>query len=70
MKKILMVALQAVFAFALAGCNTYDDTDLRSLVGGYESRISDLEARISLLETSTRDLNTYQTLLQNLNNGT
>ena len=69
MKKILYIALQAVFAFALAGCNTYDDTDLRSLVGGYESRISDLETRIRILENSSKDLNTYQALLQKLNSG-
>lgn len=58
-----------LLVFFTAGCNTYDDTDLRSLVGGYESRISDLETRIRILENSSKDLNTYQALLQKLNSG-
>ena len=53
--------LIAALVLVLAGCNAYDDTDLRET-------ISDLETRIRILENSFRDLNTYQALLQKLNN--
>ena len=54
---------------AVAGCKGYDDTELRDLVGDYESRISDLETRVSVLESTSRDLSAYQSLLQKLDNG-
>ncbi len=48
----------AVLAFVLAGCDKYDDSELRNKVNGYESRIAALESLAS-----------YQTLLQNLQAG-
>ena len=68
MKRILS-AILAVTLLAVAGCKGYDDTELRELVGGYESRISDLETRVKVLENTSRDLSAYQSLLQKLDNG-
>ena len=48
----------AVLAFMLAGCDKYDDTELRNKVNGYEARIAALESLAS-----------YQTLLQKLEAG-
>ena len=58
MKKILSFVMVAVLAFMLAGCDKYDDTELRNKVNGYEARIAALESLAS-----------YQTLLQKLEAG-
>lgn len=69
MKSHLVPALAAAIVLAISGCSSYDDTDLINLVDSYESRIDNLEARILILENSSRDLNAYQALLQKLNSG-
>ncbi len=58
MKKILSFLMVAVLAVMLAGCDKYDDTELRNKVNGYENRIAALESLAS-----------YQTLLQKLQSG-
>ena len=58
MKKILSFVMVAVLAVMLAGCDKYDDTELRNKVNGYEARIAALESLAS-----------YQTLLQKLQAG-
>lgn len=58
MKKIFSFLMVAVLALVLAGCEKYDDTELRNKVNGYESRIAALESLAS-----------YQTLLQKLEAG-
>ena len=68
MKRILPNVLTASVALILACC-AYDDTELRSLVDGYESRINDLELRLQVVEKSSRDLSAYQSLLEKLDGG-
>jgi len=58
MKKIFSFLMVAVLALVLAGCEKYDDTELRNKVNGYEARIAALESLAS-----------YQTLLQKLEAG-
>ena len=58
MKKIFSFLMVAVLALVLAGCEKYDDTELRNKVNSYESRIAALESLAS-----------YQTLLQKLEAG-
>ena len=58
MKKLFSFVMVAVLAFVLAGCEKYDDTELRNKVNGYEARIAALESLAS-----------YQTLLQKLQAG-
>ena len=58
MKKLFSFVIVAVLAVLLAGCDKYDDTELRNKVNAYESRIAALES-----------LSSYKDLLQKLGSG-
>ena len=62
MKKILSFMAIAVLALTLAGCDKYDDTELRNKVNGYEDRIK-------ALETSMQQLIGYKDLLAKISAG-